>query len=47
MLFIHTQTVNYRMSRIQELTGRSLRSTGDVSELWFALRALALSQTTQ
>ncbi|CUR56094.1 hypothetical protein NOCA2310155 [metagenome] len=46
LLFIHTQTVNYRMARIQELTGRSMRSTGDVSELWFALRALALSQTT-
>ncbi len=47
LLFIHTQTVNYRISRIQELTGRSTRSTGDVSELWFALRALALSQTVQ
>ncbi|GAB7003306.1 hypothetical protein JCM18899A_07770 [Nocardioides sp. AN3] len=46
LLFVHTQTVNYRISRIQELTGRSMRSTGDVSELWFALRALALSQTT-
>ncbi|MGW6455183.1 PucR family transcriptional regulator [Streptomyces sp. NPDC055078] len=47
LLFIHTQTVNYRMTRIQELTGRSMRSTGDVSELWFALRALALSRTAQ
>lgn len=47
LLYIHTQTVNYRISRVQELTGRSMRSTGDVSELWFALRALALSQTTQ
>lgn len=47
LLFIHTQTVNYRMARIQELTHRSTRSTGDVSELWFALRALALSQTVQ
>jgi len=47
LLFIHTQTVNYRMARIQELTGRSMRSTGDVSELWFALRALALSQTKE
>lgn len=47
LLFIHTQTVNYRIARIQELTGRSMRSTGDVSELWFALRALALSQTAQ
>lgn len=46
LLFIHTQTVNYRITRIQELTGRSMRSTGDVSELWFALRALALAQTT-
>jgi purine catabolism regulator len=47
LLFIHAQTVNYRIARIQELTGRSMRSTGDVSELWFALRALALSQTAQ
>lgn len=46
LLFIHTQTVNYRIARIQELTGRSMRSTGDVSELWFALRALALSRAT-
>jgi purine catabolism regulator len=46
LLFIHTQTVNYRIARIQELTGRSMRSTGDVSELWFALRALALSRST-
>jgi purine catabolism regulator len=45
LLFVHTQTVNYRLTRIQELTGRSMRSTGDVSELWFALRALALCQT--
>lgn len=47
LLSIHTQTVNYRIGRIQELTGRSTRSTGDVSELWFALRALALTQTTE
>lgn len=47
LLFIHTQTVNYRIARIQELTGRSVRSIGEVSELWFALRALALSQTEQ
>jgi purine catabolism regulator len=47
LLFIHTQTVNYRIARIQELTGRTMRSTGDVSELWFALRALALSQSAQ
>lgn len=47
LLFVHTQTVNYRLARIQELTGRSMRSTGDVSELWFALRALTLGQTTE
>ena len=46
VLFVHGQTVNYRLNRIQELTGRSMRSTGDVSELWFALRALALIETT-
>jgi purine catabolism regulator len=43
-LFVHTQTVSYRIARIQELTGRSLRSTADISELWFALRALTLSR---
>jgi purine catabolism regulator len=47
LLFVHTQTVNYRLARIQELTGRSMRSTSDVSELWFALRALTLGQTTE
>jgi purine catabolism regulator len=47
VLFVHTQTVNYRLARIQELTGRSMPSTGDVSELWFAAsRGLMLGQTT-
>ena len=45
VLFVHNQTVNYRISRIQEITGRSLRATADVSEFWFALRALALRDT--
>ena len=44
LLFIHTQTVNYRISRVEELTGRAMRSTRDISELWFGLRALALSE---
>ncbi len=43
LLHVHHQTVNYRVSRIQELTGRSLRSTADLTELWFALRALAVT----
>ncbi|MBS1881824.1 MAG: PucR family transcriptional regulator ligand-binding domain-containing protein [Actinobacteria bacterium] len=42
-LFIHNQTVHYRIKRIEELTGRSMRATADVSYLWFGLRALALS----
>jgi purine catabolism regulator len=47
LLFVHNQTVNYRISRIEELTGRSMRSTGDISELWFGLRALALSDSSE
>lgn len=43
-LFIHNQTVHYRIKRIEELTGRSMRATADVSYLWFGLRALALSR---
>lgn len=41
-LFVHKQTVTYRIKRIEELTSRSMRSTSDVSEMWCALRALAL-----
>jgi purine catabolism regulator len=44
-LYVHNQTIHYRLARIQELTDRSLRSTADISDLWCALRALALSQT--
>lgn len=43
-LFVHNQTVNYRISRVEELTGRSMRSTRDISELWYGLRALAISE---
>jgi purine catabolism regulator len=39
-LFIHRQTLTYRMRRIEKLTGRSLSSTKDVVELWLALRAV-------
>ncbi len=45
-LFLHKQTVSYRITRIQQLTQRSLRSSRDISELWFGLRALALSRTS-
>ena len=39
-LFVHKQTLVYRMRRVEELSGRSLSETGDVAELWLALEAL-------
>jgi purine catabolism regulator len=39
-LFIHRQTLVYRVRRIEELTGRSVSRTQDVVDLWIALRAL-------
>ena len=38
-LHVHKQTLVYRMQRVEALTGRRLRDTGDVAELWLALRA--------
>jgi PucR family transcriptional regulator, purine catabolism regulatory protein len=43
-LFVHTQTVAYRINRVQEMTGRSMKSSRDISELWFGLRAMNLSE---
>ncbi|MNE70644.1 Purine catabolism regulatory protein [compost metagenome] len=42
-LHIHKQTLVYRVRRIEEITGRSLDSTDDVSILWFALKAADLA----
>ncbi|MBS1843221.1 MAG: PucR family transcriptional regulator ligand-binding domain-containing protein [Actinobacteria bacterium] len=39
-LFIHKQTLVYRMRRVEKLTGHRLSETADVAELWFALEAL-------
>ena len=39
VLQVHKQTLVYRMRRVEQLTGRHLDDTGDVAELWFALRA--------
>lgn len=41
-LFIHRQTLVYRVRRIEELTERSLSRTEDVVELWLAMRALEI-----
>jgi purine catabolism regulator len=41
-LYVHKQTLVYRMKRVEELTGRRLDDTGDVAELWLALQALKL-----
>jgi purine catabolism regulator len=38
-LGVHPHTLSYRLSRIQELTGRDLRSPGTAAEIWLALRA--------
>ncbi len=40
ILHVHKQTLVYRMRRVEELTGRSLREMADVVELWLGLRAL-------
>jgi purine catabolism regulator len=39
-LFIHRNTVRYRLSQIEQLTGRSLDQTNDRVHLWLALLAL-------
>ncbi|MEY9966431.1 purine catabolism regulator [Streptacidiphilus sp. MAP12-16] len=39
-LFVHRNTVRYRLTQIEELTGRSLSSTSDRAELWLALLAI-------
>lgn len=41
-LYVHKQTVIYRMRRVEELTGRRLGHTEDVANFWLALRALDL-----
>lgn len=38
-LFVHKQTLVHRVGRIEQLTGRRLNETGDVSELWLAVQA--------
>lgn len=40
-LFVHRNTVRYRLQQIERLTGRTLASTVDRIELWLALRSVA------
>jgi PucR family transcriptional regulator, purine catabolism regulatory protein len=38
-LCVHPHTLSYRLTRIQELTGRDLRNPDTAAEIWLALRA--------
>jgi PucR family transcriptional regulator, purine catabolism regulatory protein len=38
-LFVHKQTLVYRIRRVEELTNRRLDNTADVADLWLALQA--------
>lgn len=42
-LHVHRQTVFYRIRRIEELTGRDVSETSDLSMLWMALQARDLT----
>jgi len=39
-LFVHRNTVRYRLDQVEKLTGRTLTATTDRTELWLALLAL-------
>jgi purine catabolism regulator len=41
-LFVHRNTVRYRLDQIERLTGRTLASTQDRVQFWLALQAVAL-----
>lgn len=42
LLFVHKHTLAYRLRRVEELTGRSLRSVRTMSDFWLGLEALRL-----
>lgn len=41
-LFVHPNTVRYRLTRVEELTGASLRDTRELFELWWAVELAAM-----
>lgn len=43
-LFVHKNTVKYRLNRLQERTGLSLKSPGDAFQLYLAVLALKFKQ---
>jgi purine catabolism regulator len=43
-LHVHRQTVIYRMRRVEQITGRTLSDTEDISILWLALSAYEILQ---
>ena len=44
-LFCHRHTLRYRIRRVEELTGRDLKSARDRIEFWLALRARELGDS--
>jgi hypothetical protein len=44
-MFLHVNTVRYRLRRFEELTETSLRSVEDLVEIWWAIRRAQLTGT--
>lgn len=45
-LNVHRQTLVYRMSRVEDLTGRKLRDTDAITEFWLATSAMNILATS-
>lgn len=43
-LFVHEHTLSYRLKRIEQLTGRNLKSFRDAFELWLAVESSFLAE---